>query len=621
MRKWAWGLLAAFAALIHPARAGATPDVDWPYYNNGADAARFSPLKQIESANLGDLREACEVALGDEGSFQAGPVVVGGTMFVTTPHTTVAIDATDCTVRWRHRYIPEEDEQFPVDRGVAYLDGRVFRGTGDGRLLAIDAATGKELWRVHPADPDKIQYYAAAPIAWEGMVFIGPAASDGGIRGNMAAFDAGTGKEIWRFDTVPMGNEPGAETWRDPDTAKHGGGGTWSSYTLDKATGELFVPVGNPAPDFSPDARLGDNLYTDSLVVLDARTGALKWYYQLDPNDGFDYDLGAAPVLFTDRDGNRRVALGGKDGNVYILDRETHKLLSKTAVTTVSNADKKPTAEGVRVCPGVQGGVEWNGPAYDPQTNALYVGSVDWCAVLKSALSPFQPGTAYLGGTVVPSLTEPKTGWVVALDAANGKPIWRYHAPTPVIAAVTPTAGGLVFTGDAQGNFLAFDAKTGKLLKRRNMDGSLAGGVVTYTVKGQQYLAVTAGNISRTGFYAAKATPRVIIMTTGLPSSYKIVKTDAASPGEESLMRPGPGQGKMLFAQFCSVCHGRQGAGGAGGPSILGEAERKNVKELVVWLKNPLPPMPKLYPEPLSAGDLKALADYVEALPAAAPAK
>ena len=223
--------------------------------------------------------------------------------------------------------------------------------------------------------------FTAAPIAWNGLVFIGPAGGDFGIRGRVAAFDAQTGREVWRFHTIPEGGEAGAETWTLPATVKHGGGGTWTSYTLDPVTRELFVPVGNPAPGYAPEKRPGANLYTNSVVVLDAATGKLKWFYQLDPNDGFDWDLGAAPMLYQDGPRQGRVALGSKDGHVYVLDRQSHKLLFKTEVTTISVRDAKPALKGTNVCPGALGGVEWNGPSYSPLLNTIYVGAVDWCFV------------------------------------------------------------------------------------------------------------------------------------------------------------------------------------------------------------------------------------------------
>jgi alcohol dehydrogenase (cytochrome c) len=592
-----WQLLAA-APIVHAAGN------EWPSFNGDLASDRFSSLSEITPKNAADLREVCEASLGDEGSFQPGPLMIGDTLFVTTVHTVVALSATDCRVRWRYVYDTQEDEVLPGNRGVAYLDQRLFRGTADGRLVAIDSATGKELWRVKAADTKLYEFFTAAPIAWNGLVYLGPGGADYGIRGRMAAFDAATGKEVWRFNTIPMRGEPGYETWHIPETAEHGGGGTWSSYTLDAATGEVFIPVANPAPDLTPNSRPGDNLYTDSLVVLDAKTGGLKWYYQFTRNDAFDYDLAAAPILYTDAAGKHRVAVGSKDGYVYILDRDSHELIAKTAVTTIKTPPSPPTAAGVYACPGTTGGVEWNGPAYDPNLNIVYVGSVDWCTYFSTNL-PGYPTSWKTGKS--------KTGWVYALDASTGGLAWRYHADSPVLSGVTPTAGGVLFSGDSAGELLILNAKNGKLIKKSNLGGSMGGGVITYSAGGRQYVATTAGNVSRSGLaIGVDNTPRVIIMTTGLSAAYQPAKIAAVSP-EEANRRFGIDQSKVDYNSYCAACHGPEGKGGEGGPSLRNESSRKDFAALVAWIKNPAPPMPKLAP-PMTQSEVEAIARYVEQL-------
>ena len=593
---------------------GAAAAADWPGYGNGYDSQRFSPLTRITVQNAPTMKAVCEIGLGDDGAFQSGLIMIDDTLYVTTSHTTVALNASDCSARWRHVYAPEEDEVYAVNRGVAYLNGRLFRGTSDGRLLALDAKTGKEVWRVKAADPAEGEFFSAAPIAWNGLVFIGPAGSDWGIKGRVAAFDVNTGREKWQFNTIPTGNEAGAETWKIPDFAKRGGGGTWTSYTLDPASGELFIPVANPGPDFLPDSRPGDNLYTDSLVVLDARTGKLKWYYQLIPNDGFDWDLGAPPMLFSDDAGKQRVALGSKDGHVYVLDRATHRVLFKTEVTTIFNADKKPTPEGIRACPGALGGVEWNGPAFHPTTKTIFVGSVDWCMIFKSGISePFEPGARklYYGTSGEFPPNEPKSGWITALDAATGAVKWRYHASAPVVAGVTPTAGGVVLGGDLAGDFFLLDADNGGLLHKENLSGALAGGIITYEIGAKQFVAATVGNIGRLTF-GNGGVPRLVVMTTGLDPSYQTRKFVIEQP-ELSARASDPARGKTAYSQFCIACHGPQGEGVAGaGVPIQNESTRKDHAQLVAWIKDPLSPMPKLYPSPLADDDVEAISRYVE---------
>src|SRR5262245_48379320 len=412
------------AVLLLPALAAPAGYGPWPTYNNGYDGQRYSPATQITPANVGSLERVCEAQLGDAGSFHAGPIVIDDTLYITTAHTTVALDATNCAIRWRHVYKPEQQEVYAVNRGAAYLDGRLYRGTGDGRVLALDAHTGQELWRVKAGDPTKGEFFSSAPIAWKDLVFIGAAGGDWGIRGYVLALDAKTGAERWRFYTVPMGQEPGADTWARPEHAAHGGAAMWTTYTLDTSTGELFVPSGNPAPDFSPDARPGSNLYTDSLVVLDALTGKLKWYHQFKSNDGLDYDFGAAPALYKSGAGRSLLAAGSKDGNLYALDRSSHAVVFKTPVTTIKNADARPTPQGVDVCPGPLGGVEWNGPAVDP-AGIVYVGSVDFCWTVASASGTpeYKAGELYFGTGQTPlqSPGHEARGWVHAVDGATGK--------------------------------------------------------------------------------------------------------------------------------------------------------------------------------------------------------
>jgi alcohol dehydrogenase (cytochrome c) len=602
-----------FAALLWFPLAGTAAPGPWPTYNNGYDGQRFSPAKSITPENVATLKRACETHLGDPGAFHSGIVVIGRTLYVTTSHTTVALDAADCTIRWRHVYKPEQDEVYGANRGVAYLDGRIFRGTGDGRVLALDAKTGKQVWLVKAGDPAEGLFFSSAPIAWKGLVFIGAAGSDWGARGYVVGLDAGTGREKWRFYTVPMGNEAGADSWKKPETALHGGGGMWSTYSLDAASGELFVPVGNPSPDYSPSWRPGDNLYTDSVVVLDALSGKLKWYHQFKANDGVDYDMGAAPALYDGGSGAKRLAAGSKDGNLYGLDRATHEVLFKTPVTTLENVGAIPTPEGVKVCPGPLGGVEWNGPAVDPRSRAIYVGSVDFCFVLKSASGTpaYRKGDLYFGTAQEPlGDASAARGWIHAIDGDNGQVLWKYHAGAPVVAGVTPTAGGVVFSGDMNGNLLALDAKTGAELYRHDTGGAVAGGVVTYEVAGRQYVATTSGNVSRGTFTATTGTPKLVILTTGLAKDQPRI----VSVPIDKVAGGGPGaHGKAVFGQYCAGCHGATGEGGVG-PSLKGEAARKSLAEATAFIKEPKAPMPKLYPAPLTDKDVAEVAAFVETL-------
>jgi alcohol dehydrogenase (cytochrome c) len=568
-------------------------DVDWPGYHLTLDGHRFSTLGQIDVDNVARLREHCRLPIEAGVPFQGGLVVVAGVLYATTTHATVAMNAADCSLLWRHDYVPSEEEVSPPNRGAAVDGGRVFRGTADGRLLALDAAKGTLLWKHAIGNPRLGEFVSSAPIAWQGMVYVGIAGGDRGIRGRIMAYDAMTGREIWRFNTIPMGNEAGAETWQNPDTARTGGGGTWSSYSLDVTTGELFVPVGNPGPDLLGSYRPGTNLFTNSLLVLDAASGALKWHYQLTPADTRDLDLASPPVLYRDTARRDLAAVAGKDGYLVTLDRNTRLPIFKVPVTTIRNEGLPVTPEGNTYCPGAGGGTQWNGPAFDRAGSALIVGAVDWCFEVRSGEATYSPGAIFYGGSMRP-MGDAK-GWITAVDAATGALRWRYASDAPIVAAITPTAGGLAFTGDMHGNFLALDSRTGAVRMKQATGGALAGGVVTYAVAGKQYVAVASGNVSRNTF-GVLGTPTVIVYA--LPS-----ETDGGVAGV--------GRGRDRYRSLCADCHGTDGA-------LLSNAnlqtvhQRRDAAGLRAYLKRPTPPMPKLYPEILDDAGVDDVARYLE---------
>lgn len=577
---------------------------DWPSYNRSLDGQRYSPLAEITPANVARLQPVCELGLGEEGGFQTGPVVIADTMFLTTAHTTVAMNATTCALIWRKIDLAEPNDPFPINRGVAYMDGRVFRGMPGGRLAALDSHTGEQVWSVEVANGEVGEFLSSAPIAWDGMVYIGLAGGDWGIRGAMFGFDAETGEEVWKFYTIPMGDERGADTWQRPATALRGGGAMWTSYTLDARNGELFVPVGNPAPDLDPTVRPGDNLFTNSVIVLDAKTGALKWWYQAVANDGFDWDMSAAPALYSTRDGGERVAIAGKEGMLASVDRATQAVAFKLPITTILNADKDPTPEGIRACPGVLGGVEWNGPAFDTDSGTIYVGSVDWCATFTSGAYEYVQGELYMGTGYTPDRTEMATGWIHAIDGSTGEVKWKYKADHPIIAGITPTAGGVLFTGDVNGDFYAFDKATGAVLLRRSTGGSISGGIVTYAVDGKQYVATTSGNVSR-GTFDTKGSPRLIVMALDAPATpTRETLPEVNGRGLVSEQTPVE-HGEQIFGQICAACHGARGEQG------VVQSDKDTLEELVAFIRNPTGAMPKLHPDPLDDREVDNVAAYV----------
>ena len=578
-------------------------DTDWPYYNRTIDGKRFSDVALIDEGNVGQLKEQCRVRVSGPGPFSAGTILTNGMLYVTAAQATIAIEPTNCDVVWKAIYPYDENEIYNANRGVAQWQGKLYRGTGDGRVVAYDAMTGHELWRAKGADPKNGEYIDAAPLAWDGKVFIGIAAGDLGIRGRMMAFDAKTGEKLWTFNLIPGPGEFGHKTWRG-DTWKTGGGGTWSTYTLDPETGELFVPVANPAPAFDPDVRKGDNLFTNAAVVLDARTGKYLWHYQSLPNDSHDYGV-SPPGILIDVGGHKRLAQASKDGHLYMVDRKSHKLVWKQAVTTIENFDADPTYEGVRVCPGAKGGVEYNSPGYDPGRGLLVVGSVDWCYYLKKMdYGPHVPGQPYMGGIMERGDSQ-ANGWIMALDAKSGKVKWRYKTPAPVIGAVTPTAGGVTFAGDTSGLFYAFRTSDGEVLRKIDTGGAIAGGIITYRIRGRQYVAVSSGNISRSSWTGATGIPTMIIYA--LPESHS--GSAKLSGGALDVAH-----GKSVYRTSCAVCHGADGQGGAG-PALKGLAARFSQDDAVAFVKNPTPAMPKLYPGTLDDRDVADVAAYVRTIP------
>jgi alcohol dehydrogenase (cytochrome c) len=589
-------LMASFATLAWADSDPSPPGSDWEGYNKSLEGQRYSLLDQITASNAASLVEVCRAPLAARGSLQSGLVVIGDTMFVTTPTDTFALDPRTCRIKWQHTYRRAANPGLSVNRGVAYLSGRVFRGTDDGRLLALDAATGRELWTNVIGDATIGEYVAAAPVAWNGLVITGISGGEFGIRGRILAYDAQNGREVWRFNTIPLGKEAGAQTWGNSKWAEHGGGATWSTITIDPVTAELFAPIGNPVPDFAPMDRPGTNLYTNSVLVLDARTGQLRWWYQLQAADDHDHDLAAAPILFRNIRNENMLAAAGKDGLLHIVDRTSHQARFKVPVTTVDVERKKVTTQGVRVCPGAAGGVLWNGPALDPKRMTLFVGSNDMCMFMNA-----MPGTAYttrglhLGGTVGPTPEKP-SGWVTAVDVNTGAVRWKYHAETPVLGGVTSTAGGIVMTGDNAGNFLIFESENGTLLRKENTGGAVAGGVVTYMRGGKQYVALTSGNVSPASS-GSVGRPSVVILS--LPGS-------ASAPAAATT--PDAVRGKQLYIQLCAGCHGPEGERIAG-KDLKSLKSRMNATQLARFIFSPTGTMPRLFPDPHTSDDERDVRD------------
>jgi alcohol dehydrogenase (cytochrome c) len=530
------GVSIASATRTGDGAAGITKE--WPTFNGSLDSRRFSALDQINRSNVDSLKILCTYDTKEYSSIQTGLLVVNGSLIGTTEHDIFSIDAATCGENWRTREAPSH---VTVNRGAAYLDGLLFRGTGDGQIIAYDFKTGQHVWTTSIANGRAGESVTAAPIGWNGMVFIGNAGGDEkGVKGRVYALDAKTGKILWEFYLVPKSptdtmRGPQAEspldtsTWHNDADTPITGGGNWTTYTLDARNAELYVPAGNSAPDFAASPRRGANLFSGSVVVLDANTGAYKRHFQVTGGDWHDWDVSNAPVLLDSEGGKRVLVITPKDGFLYGFDLGTSALLYRTPVTTIENAQAPfATDKGVHFCPGARGGGEWNGATFDPATNLVFVGEVDWCSTVRlasaanirkvangavwSAMATRNPYNTY----GVQDSYRHWGGWIYASDADTGKWRWRARLNYPVQSALTATAGGLLFFGDMGGNFYALDTASGRPLWQQNLGGALAGGVVTYAIGDAQKLAVATG-FTAILWPTAVTTAKIVILDVPIP--------------------------------------------------------------------------------------------------------
>ncbi len=493
---------------------------DWPSYNRTPTSQRYSPLDQINTKNVGQLKVLCTYDTHQFTSFESSLIMVEGALIGTTEFDIFSLDPATCAEKWRTHF-DGAGSLLPSNRGAAYMDGMLFRGTQDARVLAFDFKTGKQLWETTIGNTKHGETAPSGPIAWDGLVYIGNAGGDfKGGKGHMYALDAKTGKIVWEFYLTPkteddpprgpVGTTPlDKATWNNAPGIPITGAGAWTSYTLDMKNGLVYVPGGNPGPDFASGAREGNNLYVDSVVVLDAKTGNYKNHFQLVPKDWHDYDVSNPPILLQTMGGKQLMAVAPKDGHLYGYDLADNKLLYRVPITTVEN-DGPTFAVGksVHFCPGPVGGDEWNTPGYDPTTNLIISGTVDWCDTVKiqtdEKLRSVAVGQPWTGAAYLNPINmfgkESRTdgywaGWVYATDADTGVWKWRVKSNYPILSAITPTAGGVVFFGDLGGNFYAVDSSNGQKLWGQVLDGGggIGGGIITYTVNGAQRIAVADG--------------------------------------------------------------------------------------------------------------------------------
>jgi alcohol dehydrogenase (cytochrome c) len=611
--RFAANLLAAALLACAGSSAHAAPAADdWITINKDYSSQRYVDLDQITPTNVGGLKEVCETNLNVPTGFNSGMLFVGHTIYVNTLRSTFAIDASTCDLRWRNDLVFTRPPAHGSSRGPAYLDGSIFRGTADGRVIALDAESGKLVWQTQGANPTIHESFLAAPVAWDGKVFAGTGISDAGVIGRVMAFDAKTGKELWRFNTIPIGIEPGAETW-SLGSSPPAGGGFWTSLSLDPSTKELFASAANPYPDYTAIERPGDNLYTNSLLALDTATGKLNWYHQDVIADDHDWDLGTPPTLYRTADGKDMVAVVGKEGVVVGIDRSTKTVVFRTPGTTIANAGRVDDTLKL-VCPGTLGGAQWNGAAYHPGFGMLFTGMADWCFYYSTKDYSGNPGF-WLGGEenkgiVRADFSKRARGWITAVDGKTGLVIWKYQADGQVIAGLVPTKSGLLFAGDVRGNLLALDAKTGAVLKRIDAGGALNHGLISYTVGADQYVAAAVGGLTLNANGVAGPL-RVVVYGLNGGDAPKTVMLDRGrlSPfaGPLELERA------LGFNYFCGFCHGPTGRGGLGPPLVL-HSELGDPRVLKAFLSSVPPPMPIVYPGLLDEKDVESIAAYLKTL-------
>jgi alcohol dehydrogenase (cytochrome c) len=482
------------------ATAYASADQDasnWVLPARGYSGNRYLSESEITPANVSTLKKAWSAPVDARGPLETAPIVWNGTMYVTSSHNDVyALDAATGALKWHFPYKPHVIA-FSANRGVALLDGKIYEATLDGHLIALDAMTGKPVWNVVAAHDLTNTFYTMQPVPYKNMLLLGASNGDWGGIGYISAFDAKTGKRIWDWYTVPGPGQPGHTSWSG-DSWKRGGGAIWSGIAIDPATSTLYIDAGNPQPDFLGTIRKGANLYTNSMIALDisGATPKMKWYHQFIPHDTHDWDPAMPPVLFSGTvNGASRslVAAGDKGGNFWVLDAKSGALVYHVAVSTQKGQNTEPNRAGDIACPNTNGGVEFNGGSYMPETNAFYVPSVDQCGVWKSqGTATYVSGQFYLGGAF-PSLHGPSYGWMNAIDISTGKFMWRKKLDFPQIGGALSMSSGVVFTGGVNGDFTAYSAKDGSVLWHYATGMTIQAPAHTYMAGGKRYVVVAAG--------------------------------------------------------------------------------------------------------------------------------
>lgn len=504
---------------------------NWPMYGGDSGNTRFSSSNQINAGNVNKLKVQWALQLGTNRSQESTPILVGDTLFVTSsfgPKNTFAVDARTGQVKWTYQPdIPKGIEQYACcdvnNRGVAHADGRIFVGRLDAHVVALDAKTGKELWKTQVVDYTQGSVITSPPTLVKNLVITGFGGGEYGVRGAIVALDQATGKEVWRTQTVPQPGEPGGDTWKG-DSGKLGGAVAWHIGSYDPKLNLVYYGTSNPAPwsaavrgNDSSDIGKFSNLYSASVLAMNADTGKISWHYQFTPHDAWDYD-GVNELVFADYpvDGKKVPVImqANRNGFFYVIDRANGKLISAkqyiegvnwatgidmktgTPIETAGNA-KRPgmKRKATDICPNLIGGKNWMPISYSAQTGLVYIPTMNLCMDLEGIQTDYKRGAFYLGvnfdlGKVGPG---GHMGGVKAWDPVAQKQVWFNKEDLPFTGGMLSTGGNLLFHGDIKGWFKALDAKTGKELWKFNAGSGISAAPMTYTLDGKQYVAVVSG--------------------------------------------------------------------------------------------------------------------------------
>ena len=538
MKRYAWTfLLALLAAPLHAQisyerilQAEDEPE-SWLTYNGSYMSQRYSRLTQIDQDNVGDLELRWLLQNQVFGAWQSSPIVADGVMYLTErPNSIMAVDPITGRVFWKYVHTPAENALVCCganNRGVAVLDDRVFMGTLDAHLVAVDRINGELLWDVEVGDVNLAYSVTMAPLAVKDKIIVGVGGGEFGIRGYVAAYYAETGELAWKTYTIPAPGEPGHETWEGDDW-QYGGAPVWITGSFDPEENLTYWGVGNPGPDWNAAQRPGDNLYSDSVIALDADTGELRWYFQFTPNDGYDYDAVQVPVLADmEWQGEQRKLMlwANRNGYFYVLDRTDGEYLLGNPFVRVnwsSGLDENgrpiptPQPEGMPTWPGNQGGTNWYPPSWSPRTELFYFSAwEDYATIYEPEESEYVPGRAFLGGgfdvlTPAPGApgvgigrTNPINNWtdevghasLKAIDPRTGEEVWEFEQFDVSDSGMLTTATDLLFTGGREGYIHALDATSGELLWKKNLGGQIVMAPITYRVDGVQYLTFISGHV------------------------------------------------------------------------------------------------------------------------------